>query len=539
LLVLRFRPLLVPLSIFLLALIVRAIGLGWGLPNAGRWGSYHPDESTRQIVGAVVHVLGGDPNPHFFNYPSLSIYATTAIYFVLSGFGLTTNGPFPAYPWPLFRDIIVAGRLFSVVCGAGCAVCVWGMAREVGLRRGALLAGALMALCPGLVQHSHFATVDVPATFFVSACLWTTLRAANHPLQTKWWIWSAILAGLATGAKYNAGLVVIAPLVALFLARRTEHKPAKWLFPAMIGLAALAFLVSTPYSLLSPSEFWGDPNTKSGFAYELLFHPREGSGEIFQGTGLGWWYHLTFNLPFVLTWPLLLSGIGGAIFAVKDRRHLPLLVFALVYFLIIGASQVRFMRYTFFLVPPLLVWAALCVSRLKKPRMWAGALVLFALWGTKDALVPLVSVDPRDQAAAYIKQVGGRPTLIGNPWFYTPPFQPRNDNSPVAGVKIVGFDASKLNPATDTLAVSEYEVREGLRLRPNGIEAKFLEEAKKIGFKTRPNVPQTRLGFRYFDPWDPTILPGFQDEEPHDYLYTHPYVLVFRLEPSSKARNSP
>jgi len=514
--VLRLRLAFIPFSIFLLALLVRVLGFGWGLPNAGRWGSYHPDESVGQIVGAVVSVLQNGGNPRFFNYPSLPIYATTVIYSLMSAFGLTVQGPPQPYPWPLVRDIIIAGRMFSALCGAGCAVCVWGMARQVGLRRGAILSGVLLALCPGLVQHSHFATVDVPATFFVSACLWATLAAYNAERSGgKLWLIVALLAGLATGAKYNAAIVIVAPLVALYFA----HKEGREKFIArrfflVIGLAALAFFVSTPYALLSPREFWGDSSRQTGLGYELLVHPRQGHGEIFQGTGLGWVYHLTFNLPFVLTWPLLLAGLIGAVFARKERRHLPLIAFALVYFLIIGASNVRFMRYTFLLVPPLLVWASLAASRLRKPQVWACALGVFALWGTKDVLVPLVSVDPRDQAASYMKRIGGTLTLVDKPWFWTPPFQPSNLNTSVPGVKVVGFDFSKIDPRTDTLAVCDYEWREQLRLRPNGIEAKFGENIIKDA--TLFQSPRF------------ASLPG-RAFEPHDYLYTHPRVWVHRL----------
>ena len=504
-----------PFSLFLFALLLRVIGLDWGLPNAGRWGSYHPDESVHQMVGAIaLHILGGDWNPHFFNYPSLCIYATTVIYWIMAALGLTTVAAPSAYPWALFRDIIFAGRLLSVVCGATTAVCVWGMAREAGMRRGALFAGALAALCPGLVQHSHFATVDVPATFLVAACAWATMRAAHRPASTRGWIGAAILAGLAAGAKYNAGLIVLAPLVALLVARGDggSEKPASWLLPATPFVALLAFLVTTPYALLAPSEFWGNAATQSGFGYELLVHPREGSGEIFTDTGLGWWVHLTFNLPFVLTWPLLVAGLWGAVAGVKERRHWPLLAFALAYFLIIGASNVRFMRYTFLLVPMLLVWIPLGLRRLPKPDAWAGFLFFFAFAGAKDALFPLIQPDPRDKAAAYMKAVGGTPTLVGNPWYYTPPFQPRNDNSPVVGVKIVGWDTSKLVAETDTLAVSQYEVREALRLRPNGPEAKFWAVAGRGVLFDSFNKP----------------LPG-RNFEPHDYLYTHPRVWVLRL----------
>ena len=527
----RVRRFLIPFCLFALALFVRCLGFSWGLPDAARWGSYHPDESFHQIVSAVLSVLSGDMNPHFFNYPSLCVYAMSAVYLVMGALGLSTPAVPSPFPWFLVRDILIAGRVFSTLCGAGTAVCVWGMAREVGLRRGAILSGVLLALCPGLVEHSHFATVDVPATFFVSACLWATLRAANNPSQTKPWIWAAILAGLATGTKYNGIIVLVAPLIALFLARRNaENRPAKWLFPAMIGLAMLAFFVSTPYALLAPREFVGHPHSGKGigFAYELLVHPREGHGDIFKETGLGWVYHLTFNLPFVLTWPLLIAGIAGGFWAWKDRRHWPLLAFALVYFFLIGTSNVRFMRYTFLLVPPLLVWVSLLVSRLKKPHIWAGVLGVFALWGTKDVLVPLASVDPRDRAAAYIKSVGGTPTLINFPWYYTPPFQPQNMNRPVAGVKVVGFDASKVDPKTDTLIVNDYEVREQLRLRPGGKEANFVEDAKGICSLTSNIHLHMFEGAPTFTSDDPLALPG-RKFEPHDYLYTHPRVWVYRL----------
>jgi len=521
--VLRLRLAFIPFSIFLLALVVRFIGFSWGLPNAGRWGSYHPDESLGQIVGAVIWVLKGDLNPHFFNYPSLCVYATTAVYFVLSGFGITTQAGQQHYPWPLVRDIIIAGRVFSALCGAGCAVCVWGMARQVGLQRGAILSGVLLALCPGLVQHSHFSTVDVPATFFVSACLWATLTAYNsEKTGSKLWLVAGLLAGLATGAKYNAGLVIVAPLVALYLAHKEgrEKHIARGVL-SIIGVAALTFFLTTPYALLSPREFWGDPSRQMGFGYELLVHPRLGHGEIFTGTGLGWIYHLTFNLPFVLTWPLLIAGLVGAAFARKERRHLPLIAFALVYFLIIGLSNVRFMRYTFLLVPPLLVWASLAASRLPKPQIWACVLGVFALWGTKDVLVPLVSVDPRDQAASYMKQIGGTPTLINKPWFFTPPFQPSNLNISVPDVKIIGFDFSKFNTETDTLPMCEYEYREQIRLRPYGVEWQFID-ALEAPFGDPQYKSRIFVSPRLFP------LPGRQFE-PHDYLYTHPSVWVHRL----------
>ncbi|WP_238596534.1 ArnT family glycosyltransferase [Abditibacterium utsteinense] len=495
--------------IFGLALTVRFIGSSWGLPNAARWYSYHPDESTRQIVGAVVSLLQGDFNPHFFNYPSLSIYATWGVYQLLAGLGLTTNATAPQYPWPVVRDVIFAGRLFSIFCGAATAPLIFLIARRLNLGKAAVLAGVLIALAPGHVQHSHFATVDVPASFFVTLCFYLTLRAENW----RGLAWAALVAGLAAGTKYNAGIVVIAPLFALhFLWNRdTKHKVLASL--ALVFLTLASAIVTTPYALLAPREFWGDGlrGGESGFAYELLVHPKIGSGEIFQGTGNGWIYHFTFNLPFVLTWPIVIVALIGIYFAAKKRELWPILAFVSVFFFSLGFSQVRFMRYLLPLAPLLCLLAAFGASRLPKPRICGLILGLFALWGTKDVLWPFVQTDPRDSS---IQSQGSHLTtfaLAHNPWFYTPPFQPQGFNNPVAGMPVTGFNREKIEAVGDIFAVSEFEWRETVRLQPDGDVAQLL---KQLG---RFEIAKTRIPF---------ALPG-RDFVPHDYLYTNPETRLY------------
>ncbi len=490
------------LCLFALALLVRSLGLTWGLPDAARWYSYHPDESTRQVVGGVVSLLQGDWNPHFFNYPSLSIYATWLVYQFLLVLGLTTDAAAPQYPWPVVRDIIFAGRLFSALCGALTAPLVWVIARRLKAGNWAILAGILAALAPGHVQHSHFATVDVPATFFVTLCLYLTLRAENK----KGLLWAALVAGLAAGTKYNVGLVLIAPLVALWLLPNGNLRSRILGSFAFILAAFLAFLVSTPYALLAPGEFWGEPSTQSGFAYELLVHPRQGSGEIFQNTGNGWIYHATFNLPFVLTWPLIIAACIGIYFAAKKREWWPMLAFLGLFFFSLGFSQVRFMRYLLPLVPILCLLAAYGAARLPKPRIWGAILGLFALWGAKDVLWPFLQTDPRDQAAPFLK--GQQVAMLGNPWFYTPPFQPQGFNSPVAGVEVTGGKVGK-----SPLVISEFEWREPLRLGRTDLEA--------VNLVSNPSITARQFKNRV-----PLALPG-RPFVPHDYLYTNPETRIY------------
>lgn len=497
------------LGLFALALLVRCIGLTWGLPNSGRWYSYHPDESTRQIVGAVVSVISGDFNPHFFNYPSLSIYATWFIYQLLAGFGLTTNAVGTAYPWPVIHDIILSGRLFSVLTGAATAPLVFLLARRLWPGRWAILAGALAALTPGHVQHSHFATVDVPATFFVVLCLVITVGARSN----KALLWAGLVAGLAAGTKYNAGLVVIAPLIALWLREKGAEEGKNQMVAISLGLivtAAAGFLLSTPYALLAPAEFWGDGKI-NGFAYELFVHPREGHGEIFQGTGNGWWYHLSYNLPFILTWPLIIAALWGAWLAAKRRVFWPVLVFAGLFFLSLGFSQVRFMRYLLPIAPLLCLVAAYAASRLPLSRVWSAAVLGFALWGTRDVLIPFISVDPRDQAVPTIAQRSGRVILTNNPWYYTPPFQPQGLNTAVEGVVISKNPQTDILPG-DVFVSSEFEWRDAQRLK---------------GTLSAPNWFAGRADVKtaHFKNPIPLALPG-RAFVPHDYLYTNPETRV-------------
>jgi hypothetical protein len=511
----RGKPFLPLLGVFALALAVRLIGLHWGLPNAGRWYSYHPDESTRQIVGGVFSLLQGDFNPHFFNYPSLSIYATWITYWVLTLAGLGTNAVSNQYPWPVVHDVILAGRLFSALCGALTAPLVFLIARRLHLGRWAILAAILAALAPGHVQQSHFATVDVPATFFVTLCLYLSLRAVTW----KGFLMSGLVAGLAAGTKYNAGLVLLAPLVALWCPSEKSDSPRK-AFPLSLGLIAVAllgFLLSTPYALLAPREFWGDPAQQSGFSYELFVHPREGSGDIFKGTGNGWIYHLTFNLPFVLTWPLVIAALVGIYFAAKKREFWPMLAFLALFFFSLGFSQVRFMRYLLPLVPGLCLLAALGASRLRFPKFWGTALAAFALVGCSNVLSPLLQTDPRDQVLAFT--AGKKVALEEQPWFLTPPYTPSDRTSssspptPLPGYEELNRSPQALQEtAASQVVQSEIFARERERL---GTEDAF----DKLLQKRFPNR-------RNFKNSVPLALPG-RDFVPHDYLYTNPETRVY------------
>jgi 4-amino-4-deoxy-L-arabinose transferase-like glycosyltransferase len=528
------------LGIFIVALVVRVAGLTWGLPTPERFYSYHPDE--RQIAGAVASLepFSGDFNPDFFNYPSLFIYLAWTAHFLGTSLGILQPQP---QLWSALHDVILAARFVSALLGALTAPLVCLTARHIVSTRIALLAGILMALAPGHVQHSHFATVDVPSTFFIALSLYFTARAVRFYLNehkresTKQLLWAAFVAGLAGATKYNAIVVLLAPLVALwFFSTNRVLTSLK-----LVGISILGFIVGCPMVLFAFGDFWGD-GQYNGFAYEMFVHSRQGSGEIFQSTGNGSLYHLTFNLPFAFTAPLLLASIlGFAIFLIQKHQPRamrvltwPVVAFGLLYFFALGFSQVRFMRYVLPLVPVLCVGVALLIFSLKNRGLKTGgaaAFCLLALVATSDVLRPFLTTDPRDQAARWMNQNARSSSvaLVENPWFYSPPLSPQ-DVPPGSNVNanevlsrqtnfklsVIGFDADKLQSSQpDYVVMSEFEWRDKERLG----DKNFADFQKQLS--TQYNLTKK------FGDEPRAVLPG-REFVPHDFLYTKPQVRIYR-----------
>jgi len=589
----------IPLVLFALALMIRLIGLNWGLPTSERFYSYHPDE--RQMLGAVanIDILRGEFNPHFFSYPSLFIYMAALTHFVASGF-LPSSGN---SVWALSHDVLLHARWVSALLGALTVPVVFALGREIGGAKLGLLAALLLCFAPAHVQHSHFATVDVAATFWVALSLWLATRALsrNHleeslreetaprekvqnasskstaerktaarsakntttknatektaapksSLAERDLMLSALCAGLGAATKYNAVLVLLAPLAALCL---IEYSNRARLMLGLVGIAVAGFLIGCPFSVLSFGEWWGD-GQNVGVAYELLKHPKQGHGDVFLKTGNGWWYHATFNLPFAVTAPIAIAALCGLLLFLNDlartrktglggRRVLvPSLAFSLLYFGALGFSQVRFLRYLLPLLPVVTIFAAIFVRalvsalRIDNP-LWkpavAGAFLLICLIGSLNILWPLTQTDPRDQAKAWLDRQPDKPLPLSVGladtqiplWFYTPPLWPQDappgspqtwhlvPRNPRYDLQPLGLDAAALQRNRPLFWVwSEFQWRERERLK----------DASVAQLRRQLNI---EYSMRAFHNTPPLQLPG-RDFVPHDFLYPNPRVEVW------------
>lgn len=505
-----------------LALVVRLLGLTWGLPDATHYFSFHPDEFD--IAGRALRILNtGSWDPEFFNYGSLPIYLTAIVSwpFHAAGFVQTVTGTH------------VVARLLSIVAGAATALVAARIAARFVPAPYAVFAALAVACAPGHALHSGFATPDAITTCLVAVALLLAIRALEGAPRA--FALAGAVAGFAAGTKYAAGLVLVAPLLAALLApggvRRRLARVA-----AAAGAALAAFLAAVPYALLTPARFLADVR------YELLVHPREGHLDIFTRTGDGWSHHLLANLPYVLGPPLLVLALAGVVVMAMRRRPagVVLLAFALPYFAGLGLSQVRFLRYTLPLVPVLAVAAAVALdayrgtslARRIRPAIAGAAAVGYAAALTLLQVSALLAPDPRTRAARWIAAnapPGSTVGLASIPWFHTAAVTPWNGGerslprfnaTPAAWRFVVcgEWDTATLRAERPYLfLMSEFEWREAERLRTPqalaflaALDRAYLPAARFEGIAPGPR----RLFGRGF--------------APHDWLYPFAEVRVWR-----------
>ena len=539
---------MLPLLIIVVALLLRVWGIGWALPNEGRWFSYHPDESVVVGVSQQLNPFLLLVEPGFYNYGSLSLLLNSAVIHIGQGVGLISAGPAPGVP---SAGALLAVRLLTAALGAATCGFLFGAGRLLYGRTAGLVAALLYALAPLAVQHGHFATVDVPAVFWISGSLYFAARYLAGERCTRDLLWAGLWAGLAAATKYNAGLVLLAGIVAWWLRLQVEkpirgdsNKPPFQALFLLIGGAALGFLVGCPGVLLNFAAFHRD------FAAEAFHVSKQGHGDVFVNTPPGFIYHIAFNLFWGLGWPLTIACLAGIAYALYRRRpgDLILLAFVLPYYLIIGLAVVKFARYTLPLFPPLLLFVgALIPPKTHKAARFVGAALAgagaFALLLALAFDSVMVQTDTRDRASAFIrqKQIASVGFAVG-PWFFSPPLNPllAAPNPQVAkkaarenqALRLVPaeteWDAASLTlaGAPQAIALSSYDYADGLRARPETVSPYLT--ALQSAYPNHEDFTQPLQVFGL--PFGNLTTNAFglpEQKLPHDMQYPNPVTVIF------------
>ena len=558
------------LGVLLLALGLRVWGLTWGLPSATHYFSYHPDESVvLETSSLTMNVFAGRLLPHYYNYPSLQLYLVCFANTLAALFGAVDIIPKNFAVWhPQWAKMYLVGRSLTVGMGVGTVWATSAVGARLFGRRAGLAAALLLAVTPLHVQHSHFLTVDVPATFWVMlSLLWSVRLATDDPKPLRAAMFAGLFAGLAAATKYNMALAVLPLLLAAWLRPTPAQAPAlpkragQEFQKATVALASspsrfgragacagvglllflLAFFAACPGALLENSKFL------EGVRYEAA-HVQNGDDPTFRDTGNGFVYHVTHNLDAGMGLPLLILALVSAGYALyrRQRGDALLAAFALPYYVLISLAAVRYARYTIPLLPILTLWIGRMLaegSRLPQAN-WrnaslvaAGVCFAGALLNTSLLTLKMTGRDTRDEALAELSRnmsASGRVGFPVQPWFGDVPISPyfalprpgawRSLTPPDIQRRIVysgkEWDITALEAQKpDVVVLSEYDYNDALRLHDPSALA-------YLAALTQNYTRQVILPAKYQN------TPGFPSSNlPHDMTYASPIISIYKRKP--------
>ena len=247
----RHMNILVPC---LLALCLRLPGVFNGLPYVR-----HPDEPVNFRLFHKM-VANRTALPRFYDYPSLQYDLQASVHAVVAGLGqlfgawdsVDSLGMAPGRPGSnlaLNSASWVVARLVTVsVAVIGVAVVVRLATRLSGSRTWGAVAGALAATSGVGILTGFLITPDALAGTLAISFLAVVMRLHGPgatPADRRWVVHGAVLLGLAVGAKYNNGALLVALAAGVALAPAATRPTARQL-AALAGLAGGVFLLTTP-----------------------------------------------------------------------------------------------------------------------------------------------------------------------------------------------------------------------------------------------------------------------------------------------------
>jgi hypothetical protein len=260
------------------------------------FGQSHWDEPTSLMETSYL-LQSGRPLPRNYVHPTglYIVMAVSALPEAQAGTGI----PFDFVPYLLrTRTILI---LLSSTTLLAAALMAW---RRRGSWWDAALAAGIVAGSFELSSHSRFATPDGLLTALVAWSLCATVWSTSRP---KLLFVAAALAGLAAGTKYT-GVIVLGPVLVLAIA--LPHRLKRVV--ALMGVAFVAFVVTTPGILVEPGQVIGAFRYQSAI-YANGFYGYAVSGPVEQAAAMGRFLAtaLSSSLPWASILWALCAAVGG------------------------------------------------------------------------------------------------------------------------------------------------------------------------------------------------------------------------------------
>jgi hypothetical protein len=407
-----------------LGLALRLRGLDWGLPWA-----LHIDE--RLFVAAKAIQLerslagGALPDPGISSYGILPLWLVVAARQLLLG---VAAQPGPPAHGDSFAGTILLARGISALAGTLAIVLAGLWARRFGRATG-LLAAALVAGFPALVQAGHFGTVESLLAAGICAGLLAAERVAERPSASRL-VAAGVTLGLALSVKAPAALLAL-PLAHAVLAG--DRRRAAGRLAGMLASAAIVVLLLNPGMMLAG----GDAGARTGEHTTLAGNLRRAYSRDFHDWTLPYahdvpgWTELTRLLPYAVGVVPEVLALAGLVVAVRRRapHHVRLLLFAAPLLALLVAASVKTVRFLVPALPAVAVLAAEGLAALSaraagRLRAVAAAAVaaLSLLHGAAFSSI-YAETDSRVAAARWLdRNVGERDiVVVEDPPGYGPP----------------------------------------------------------------------------------------------------------------------
>ena len=439
-------------ALMALALALRLYGIDW---DDGYAWTPHPDERAilgyaAQIsppplsdLGVLLDADRSPLNPRWFPYGSFPLYLLRAVHW-LAEFALYAD----------ISDMRPLARAISALADAGTVGAVYLLGRALWSRRAALIAALIVALAVVHIQLSHFFAVDTLLALFCVIAAAFLVRVARRGRAADS-VLAGVFIALALATKISAAPLLAAYCAAhLIYAFGLSPAAPRFRRPLIIesvltaalnaaagGLAALiAFFIFQPYAILDFARFYADVSQQSEMVRRIVDFPY--TRQYIDTTP--YWYHIRqlavwgFGLPLgALAWASLgyaaFRGMGiraalayaalgvalpAAILALSvsslavicaggiasaaviasiparkpgARMDAILLAWVVPYFIVMGAFDVKFMRYLLPITPFLALFAAKAAMDIwglvSRPRGFAGGIAKTAALGLGIAVI--------------------------------------------------------------------------------------------------------------------------------------------------------
>jgi len=189
--------------ILALALFFRFAGLNWG---KGHY--FHPDENN---MAQAVLSLDKTNQPKFYAYGQLPLFMAlfSARIYNLFSFIHQQNQL-------NFSEAIFFLRFWSAVAGVTSVFLIYLLGKKLINTQSGIIAAAVTAFLPGLIQAGHFGTTESLLACFYLAIAHYSLKIYQEK-GIKNFLFTGLLLGLSLATKISAAIFIFLPLTAGFL----------------------------------------------------------------------------------------------------------------------------------------------------------------------------------------------------------------------------------------------------------------------------------------------------------------------------------